>query len=103
MSAQLPLDFRESRRRPQQVHRHSRAAYRLQLAAVASRAGMVWRCIRDYGPMTDRQVAATLGFAELAKVQPRISELIQADMLEECGERKCPQTGMTVRVVRVKA
>lgn len=42
-----------------------------------------------------------MGFPEPNAVRPRITELIAAGFLQEVGEKRCPVTRKTVRVVDV--
>jgi hypothetical protein len=53
------------------------------------------------GVATDREVQAALGYSEVAKCQPRISDLIADGVLEEVGTCKCALTGKSVRRVRI--
>ena len=55
------------------------------------------------GPMTDREIMLGLGFEDMNSVRPRISELVDDGVLEEFGDKLDPVTGMTVRLVRIKA
>ena len=52
------------------------------------------------GPMTDREVATFLGYQDLNRVRPRITELIGLDFLIESGRVRDSITGKTVRLVR---
>jgi DNA-binding Lrp family transcriptional regulator len=85
------------------MHPNSLAAYRDDGEQLGQRALQVVAKLRAIGQATDKQLARALGYAHKAAVQPRISELVQAGILEECGSEKDPDTGKTVRVVRVRA
>jgi hypothetical protein len=52
-------------------------------------------------PLRDREIMAACGYAELAKVQPRISTLIDRGVLVEVGRSLCPETGKRVRLVDI--
>jgi predicted HTH transcriptional regulator len=88
----------------QQVHKHSLAAYN-QLRN-SQQTKLKWAKILglliNSPPMTDKQISTALGYAHYSAVQPRISDLIKEGILEECGEIKCPESGLPVRLVRIK-
>ncbi len=52
-------------------------------------------------PLTDRQIAARMGHGR-DWVQPRISDMIKDEILEDCGGVECTISGKTVRLVRVR-
>lgn len=66
----------------------------------------VLNCIQDRprwnGGLTDREIMKRLGFTDMNAVRPRITELIDRGIVEECGDVKDSVTGMTVRLVRLK-
>ena len=84
------------------IHPNSRAAYSTAGEAFGKRAQEVIVKLRALGRATDKQVARALGYQHKAAVQPRISELVGAGILDECGSERDPDTGKTVRVVRVR-
>lgn len=49
-------------------------------------------------PLTDRGCMARMETADPNAVRPRVSELLEAGLLEECGAVRCSVTGRTVRV-----
>lgn len=53
--------------------------------------------------LIDREVMAALGFTDPNKVRPRITELVLAGVLDECGWRIDPETGKKVRQTRLVA
>lgn len=53
-------------------------------------------------PQTDRQIAERLGFDDMNKVRPRISDLIDDLILREVGSTKDHVTGKKVRLVEVR-
>lgn len=87
-------------RRQQTVRQASRAARDDSLPRLAGRAAAVLTWIKANGPATDREVMRGLGFTDMNAVRPRISELIDARLLVECGEKRCAQTRQVVRLVR---
>ena len=52
---------------------------------------------KSTAPLRDREVMSAMGFMELAKVQPRITELIGLGVLREIDSAICPTTGKRVR------
>lgn len=87
-------------RRRQDVRATSRDARDQALPQLAARAAAILTWLAAHGPATDREVMRGLGFVEPNAVRPRISELIDARLVVECGERVCATTGQRVRVVR---
>ncbi len=87
-------------RRPQVVRERSRVARDSALPQLAKRAAAILAWLAEHGPATDREVMRGLGFVEPNAVRPRISELIDAGLVAECGERLCVTTGQRVRLVR---
>ena len=88
-------------RRDQDMHPDSLDAYHGALAQLAGRAEEVYLWLQHHGPATDRQVMIGLGFADMNAVRPRITELIDAHLLYECGQKIDPATRKTVRIVKV--
>lgn len=108
MPAQLSLDLLAASatiarpaapRRGQRVRRTSREARDAALPQLAARAALILAWIKQHGPATDRQVMRGLGFADMNAVRPRISELIDARLVVECGDTRCSETGQRVRRV----
>lgn len=52
-------------------------------------------------PLRDREVQAMCEYAEVAKVQPRISDLVDKGVLIEVGRKRCPVTGKGVRTCEI--
>ncbi len=50
-------------------------------------------------PRTDRDVMRMLGFTDMNKIRPRITELVDAGALREVGTIKDDTTGRHVRLV----
>jgi hypothetical protein len=83
------------------AHANSVAAYCESGEKFGKRALAVVAQLTALGEATDKQVAKAMGFAHKAAVQPRISELVSAGILAECGSARDPDTGKTVRIVSV--
>ena len=81
------------------MHDNSLAAYKEEVGAFGERAQQVVGTIARLGVATDKQVAQAMGFAHKSAVQPRISELVKAGVLTECGRVRDPETRKTVRQV----
>lgn len=82
------------------VHPNSAQAYHEQRKELSERAAAVLAVYRrTVGSLTDRAVKDALGFADMNAVRPRITELIDAGLLQECGRVKDEVTGKSVRVV----
>lgn len=83
------------------MHDNSLKAHAEDEPKLSKRARLILAHIRMRDrPLTDRQVMSLMGFAERGMVQPRITELIKAKLLEEVGSVKCDVTGKTVRLVQ---
>jgi cephalosporin-C deacetylase-like acetyl esterase len=85
-------------RRTQEVHSHSHVAHAQELPRLATRAAAILAWLREHGPATDKEVMRGLGFVDVNTVQPRITEMVDAKVLVEVGERVDPVTHKTVRV-----
>lgn len=81
------------------IHQHSIDAYHAEQPKLSRRALKVIDWIELNGPATDRQVMLGMGFTDMNSVRPRITEAVDRGALVEVGERKCPVTGKTVRIV----
>ena len=82
------------------MHLNSLEAYaKATQALTGRRRRMVYQLIEAHGPMSDRQVRDRLGFSDMNAVRPRISELVDLDLLEEVGRRQ--EDGHTVRICGV--
>lgn len=55
----------------------------------------------QHGTMTDRDVCDALGFRDMNRVRPRITELIKSGLLEEIGDVQDVETNRKVRLVRI--
>jgi hypothetical protein len=85
------------------MHDHSLAAYREEQPRLAGRAAAIVAHLAKHGPRTDRELAREMGFGEnLNAVRPRITELLEDNVLMEVGELRCPVTKKTVRRVDIR-
>lgn len=81
------------------IHDNSVIAYHLM-----DKDGRRKAILGVYGPrseLTDRQVTYALGFQDLNAARPRISEMVNAGILIECGKVKDELTGRPVRLTRL--
>ena len=88
------------------MHSNSLSAYKTITGdgSRSSRLSMILEVYQDGRHYSDREVLQRL-FPEsddLNKVRPRVSEGIQAGLLEECGSIRDGVTGKNVRLVRLK-
>ena len=65
------------------------------------RAQAIIDVYKQCSSITDREVKKALGFEDMNAVRPRITELVKAGVLMECGSIADPVTGMRVRLVRL--
>lgn len=81
------------------IHTHSIEAYHSEQPKLSRRALRILAWIAAHPNVTDREVMAGLGFSDMNSVRPRITEAVDAGALVEVGEKRCPVTGKTVRIV----
>ena len=81
------------------IHEHSIEAYHSEQPRLSRRALRILDWIELHPKVTDREVMVGLGFTDMNSVRPRITEAVEAGALVEVGEKRCPVTGKTVRVV----
>jgi predicted HTH transcriptional regulator len=85
------------------VHANSVDCYHAEKAKLSKRADAVLAWVTEKGPRTDREIAYGMGFGEnLNAVRPRITELIDAGLLMEVGDVRCPVTSKRVRRVDIR-
>lgn len=85
------------------MHEHSLKAYAEEERKLGKRAQAIYDRVKQFGPHTDRELAAALGFGEnLNAVRPRVTELIAATRLMELAPVRDPVTGKTVRRVDIR-
>ena len=98
-----PVRVKGRRRSGSGRHSYSLASYGEMSAQVEqARKAQIVEWLRKFGPANDRMVRDGLyPGADMNMVRPRITELLDAGALRECGGRVCPETGRTVRMVAV--
>ena len=82
------------------THANSLECYDEEKGALSRRATAVLQVYRRHGAMTDRQVLGVLGYSDMNSVRPRVTELLAAGMVHECGTTTDQVTGKTVRLVQ---
>ena len=81
------------------VHANSITAY--HSLNLSERETVIMSAFLDsIAPLTDRECMFTLGFQETNQCRPRITELIEKNLLEECGTAIDSTTGKSVRICR---
>jgi len=106
--ANLDMQPRRGWRKPrvrttgQGRHTDSLAAHDAMRSRIRARQGLVLGWVDEHGPATDREIRDGLygEGADMNLVRPRVSELLDAGMLAECGRCEDVVTGRTVRRVR---
>jgi DNA-binding Lrp family transcriptional regulator len=83
------------------IHPNSVKAYYEGQKAFTERHHKVLEYLQEHRIATDREIMRGLGFGEPNAVRPRITELVQAGVLRECGTLSDPETLKTVRLVEV--
>jgi len=83
------------------IHQNSSTAYHM-LDREARKAAILQVYGKYSRPLTDREVAQELGFADMNGARPRITEMIGSGVLVEAGSVKDEVTGRSVRLVRIK-
>lgn len=81
------------------IHQHSIAAYHAELPKLSRRAASIIAWLELHPCKTDREVMQGMGFTDMNSVRPRITEAIDMGALVEVGEKVCPFTNKTVRIV----
>lgn len=81
------------------IHEHSRVAYHAELPKLSRRAAAIIAWLELHPRKTDREVMLGMGFTDMNSVRPRITEAIDMGSLVEVGEKVCPMTRKTVRIV----
>lgn len=85
------------------MHTHSHLAFEaMQEEGKLSRrkAAILQWLLANPRPWTDREIAAGMGYYDMNAVRPRITELVQSGILEECASILCPITRKRVRRVQ---
>ena len=84
-------------------HTNSKDAHTDLAAVLTGRRATIHAWLTRHGPATDRQIRdGVMGAAaDMNSVRPRVTELIDAHLAQECGSLRDPITGCTVRLVSV--
>lgn len=82
------------------MHANSLEAFETTTDERSERQEAIYLALLAAGPLTDRQVMATLGFTDMNAVRPRITELVDAFWVIETGRVEDPTTGKKVRICR---
>jgi hypothetical protein len=82
-------------------HDNSLAAHDALARALTGRRAEIMAWLDVHGPATDRQIVEGLfhAGADMNLVRPRVTELLDAGLLAECGKVRDEATGMMVRRV----
>lgn len=83
------------------LHPNSLEAYREILPRLPMRSRNIL-AVLGHGEMHERTIKERLGLPDMNGVRPRVTEMIDAGILEEAGSAVDPVTNSRVRVVRVK-
>jgi len=83
------------------IHQNSSTAYHM-LDREARKEAILQVYGKSSRPLTDREVAQELGFADMNGARPRITEMIGSGVLVEAGSVKDSVTGRSGRLVRIK-
>jgi DNA-binding Lrp family transcriptional regulator len=70
-------------------------------ADLSTRSRAIYDYLERTGPQTDREVMHGMLYSEPNMVRPRITEMVKAGLLEECGSKVDRFTGKPCRLVRV--
>ena len=81
------------------MHAHSRLAHNVVRQSLPARQAEVYGAVLTLGRGTDRQIATLLGYSDLNRVRPRITELLQEGALIEHHATRCKVTRRLVRTV----
>jgi predicted HTH transcriptional regulator len=81
------------------IHANSIAAYRSEQPRISRRAQQIIAWLEIHPRKTDREIMQGMGFSDMNSVRPRVTELVDSGRLVEVGEKVCPVTRKTVRIV----
>uniref|UniRef100_A0A6H1ZF85 Uncharacterized protein n=1 Tax=viral metagenome TaxID=1070528 RepID=A0A6H1ZF85_9ZZZZ len=82
---------------------HSNSLEALTTTDIHTRLVEVLKTYTDLArPITDREVARYLDYPDMNAVRPRITELKNLNIIEECGKVKDEITGKKVRLMCLK-
>lgn len=78
---------------------NSVSTYHVKAKTLGDRARSIFDHLERYGPMAEEEIIRRMGFRDSNAVRPRVSEMIQAGILEEYRKEVSRITGRPVRVV----
>lgn len=81
------------------IHQHSIEAYHSERPRSSRRLEQIISWLEMHPKATDREIMDGLGFSDMNSVRPRVTEAIHGLRIVEVGEKRCPVTGKTVRIV----
>ena len=86
------------------MHTNSLAAYAMlqQSGGKLTRRLQILELMLDGLSRTDRHIMKELGYSDTNDVRPRITELVKEGVLEEICHIRDDNTGVKVRVTRIK-
>lgn len=89
--------------RRQNMHVNSLEVYFLgERQWFSKREIQVLEVVERMGKATDREIMLALGFSDMNSVRPRLTQLKEDGVIEEVGDKTCPVTKKTVRIVALK-
>jgi hypothetical protein len=83
------------------MHRNSLECWRQEAPQLGQRALAILEYIKVHPGKTDRQIMSGMGFRERNSVQPRITELLNKQIIREAGNVPCDVTRKRVRTLEV--
>ena len=83
-----------------EMHQHSLDAHEEERAAgkLSKRCQLI-SDVLGWERLTDREILERTPYRDMNAIRPRVTEMIQAGILEEVGEKRDKLTGKMVRVV----
>jgi len=85
------------------MHEHSIKSYYEELASLPDMQARIYNAIKrmemENMKITDRAIKKFLQLDDMNQVRPRVSELIQKQLVRETGDTVCKTTGKKVRVL----
>ncbi len=86
------------------IHTNSGVAYRQEAKVLGERARLILNWFRECGPASDRQCKDALfgQVADMNRVRPRVTELVETGLLEEAGNVVDEVTFKRVRLLKAR-
>jgi len=82
------------------LHKNSMEAYEELRNSLNYRQDRILALIERKPHSTDREILLAHGGTEMNQVRPRITELIEKELVQESGNRICPTTKRKVRTLK---